>query len=381
MQPIVKPLARWRRNVVFGLLLTAFLISLPAFIFYATGYQYDFSADAPVLTATGGFYISAEAEDAEIYINDVFVDNARTFRNASYVQRLEPGRHTLHVQAPGLQTWVKELMVYPGIVTEVEAFNVPEVSQVRIVSEYELADGTAVVPASLASSSVLQASTSPFFVATTSATSTYRVNPEYILLKELFLEQASSSREENNNGLLASNPFGFSTTTEVEEAESTTATTTKTRGPLELVLREADVYAILRTTNDRLIPNYFCSEQSLVEEIEKEEARLPDEVPPTQSFIPATVPVLDGVSCRTEIKIDRKGMPVVDFEFYPPSSNLVLLQRTDGLYVVEIDDRVWQNSQLLYPGSDFFMLVYREGIYVLQDGIIFEVLPVILPVE
>jgi len=353
----------------------AFLISLPAFIFYARGYQYDFKASTPVFSATGGFYVSADAPNTEIYINDAFVENVRTFRNASYIQRLEPGMHTLHVQAPGLQTWVKKLMVYPGIVTEVEAFNLPSIPQIRLVGEYLTAGGVPVVFPGVASSSVLLASTTPYVLATSSATSSLRLNPEYTLLQTLFKAQASTTAYLDR---LAAQPvterFGFSTSSPLETREVLNATTTVKRDLISLEQRGEDVYAIIKTDNSRSIPHYYCSEQSLVDEIVKEESTLDSESLDTESFIPVTVEVRPGLVCRSEIKMDRKGNRIIDFDFYPNSTDLVLLQLENGLYVVEIDDRVWQNSQLLYPGNTFTKIVYRGAIYLEQDGIIFEVL-------
>jgi hypothetical protein len=40
---------------------------------------------------------------------------------------------------------------------------------------------------------------------------------------------------------------------------------------------------------------------------------------------------------------------------------------SDGLYAVEVDDRAWQNTQLLYPGTDIHVVQDGGRIYV-QDG-------------
>src|SRR3990167_5269934 len=198
MKPIVEPLAYWRRKVIFITLLLAFLFSLPAFMFYATGYRYDIFSGSPSITATGGLYIAADAVDSSIYVNETEVTNARVFRNASYIQGLEPGMHRVHVQAPGLHTWVKNLSVYRHIVTEAEAFNLPLVPQVRLVTEYRTQADEAVFFMSstthkkmilpLASSSV------PYIVSTSTATSTYRLSTEYALLFDLFEVKASTTK-------------------------------------------------------------------------------------------------------------------------------------------------------------------------------------------
>jgi hypothetical protein len=52
-----------------------------------------------------------------------------------------------------------------------------------------------------------------------------------------------------------------------------------------------------------------------------------------------------------------------------------LLHLEDGLYVTEIDDRAWQNTQPLLPISDVRVLVENGIIYVLHRGFLFELVP------
>jgi len=144
MQPAVKPLPYWRRKLVFILLLAIFLLSLPVFMFYSTGYRYDFLSEKPTIKATGGLYISGEA-DGTIFVDEVEIEDARIFRKAAYIRGLEPHLHRVHVQEEGLNTWVKDLMVYPQIVTEAEVFNLPVISQVRLVTEYRTSDSEPVI--------------------------------------------------------------------------------------------------------------------------------------------------------------------------------------------------------------------------------------------
>ena len=76
--------------------------------------------------------------------------------------------------------------------------------------------------------------------------------------------------------------------------------------------------------------------------------------------------------CRIDIRIDRKWQEVIWFDFLPNRSDLVLMLLEDGLYVVEIDDRSWQNVQLLYPGTDLVVLLdagrvmVKDGEYILE---------------
>jgi hypothetical protein len=84
-----------------------------------------------------------------------------------------------------------------------------------------------------------------------------------------------------------------------------------------------------------------------------------------------------GRMCRSEIRIDRKWQQIKYYEFFPRSSDLVILQLQDGLYVTEIDDRAWQNTQMIYPGDNFETVVTDTNIYIKEDGRYFELLTVI----
>ncbi len=365
MQPIVKPLSRWRRKVVFGLLLLAFTVSLPAFIFYATGYRYDLSSPSEIFTATGALYVSAETDGSQIFVDDGEIVDARTFRNASYIQGLTPGVHQVHVQVPGLHTWVKELEVLPHIVTEAESFNVPLVTQVRLVTPYQTNKRESVLFALSASSTLFtQASTtSSYIVATSTATSSYERNQEFAVLETLFAEQASTTklREMIMSRKTDDTRFSFATTT----TETEVATTTVIRDDLRLYEHNGDVFVAVLTTDKKDIPYYFCQEQLVL-------ATSSESLLSIQQS--AQTPPQVQETCRSQIRLDRKNEDVIAFEFHPVNSNLVLLQLTSGLYLIEVDDRSWQNSQPLYRSQDMSFVVYRGGVYVKENGMIFEVL-------
>ena len=369
MKPQVTPLAYWHRKIIFIVLLLAFLFSLPAFMFYATGYRYDFFSGGPAITVTGGLYIAAEALDSSIYVNEIEVLNARVFRNASYIQGLVPSQHRVHVQAPGLHTWVKNLTVYPHIVTEAEAFNLPLIPQVRPITAFETQNGEAVFLGSTSTPTFLvSASSTVLYVATSSnATSTYQVNTEYSLLAELFLEKASTTKKKNE----VTETFSFSTSTTPKE-EEVNATTTIISNNIALYERDKGVY-VGALGSGRQVPHYFCTSQieidaalEIADKAESAEGEL---------FFENTLTELSNNTreCRTEIQMDTQGQAVIDFAFFPNTEDLVLLHLERGIYVVEVDDRAWQNAQLLYPGENLMMLVSGGNIFVKNGQAIMEV--------
>lgn len=362
MKPLVQPLAFWQRKLIFILLLLAFLLSMPIFMFYASGYRYDFFSGSPSITATGGLYVSAEALESTIFIDESEVTNARIFRNASYIQGLTPGLHRVHVQSPERHTWVKNLSVYPHIVTEADAFNLPLIPQVRPITEYQTGRGEAVFFVATTSLVVLPnaSSTIPFILSTSTATTTLRRDQEFTLVKELFTVQASTT------AALQKNEQSFSFATATPNGVTEIATTTVLRNNLALVQEGEDIVVYALGTG-RQIPHYFCTTQVELEGGLKSEAvgeLAPDEILFEDTLVELSNNTRD---CRTKISIDRKGQKVTDFTFLPKSENLVLLGLEDGVYLVEIDDRSWQNAQLLYPGTALRMMVYSGGIFI-KDG-------------
>lgn len=375
MQPVVKPLSLWRRKLVFGLLLLAFLISLPIFIFYATGYRYDFTAQNPSFTATGALYIVADTPENEIYLDDFLATNIRAFRSAFYLQGIEPGLHRVHVQAPGTHTWVKELPVTAHKVTEVGTFNLPLLPRVRLIPEYFSVTNEAVIFTKSSTTPVvtLVSTSTPILVATTTATSTYKINQEFLLLRDLFKEQASSTLvRQLAQKKPPSDNFGFATSSKEDQPDTDFATTTVVRDNVTLFERNGEVFAQALPSNFREVPYYFCTpetnEKDILLDLTKSEIEVENGLKQKE-----VVTAPDKGSCREEIKIHSQGQTVISFNFFPDNANLVLLHLTEGVYVIEIDDRAWQNVQPLYLGKDLEVLIYRDGIFIKEMGLIFEV--------
>lgn len=380
MKPEVKPLSFWRRRLIFIFLFLAFVVCLPVFIFYATGYRYDFWGDKPTITATGGVYISSDLPEASLYIDEGEVNNARVFRQASYIQGMIPGIHRIHVQAPGYHTWVKELKVYPHIVTEVSVFNLPLIPQVRPITKSINSKGEPVLRATSSVTLFLQKSSStiPVFISTsTKSAVTEKENSEYVFLQNLFAEKSSTTAM-LKAAKAKQNSFGFGTSSKLSQAE-VRATTTIEKNDLTLYERAGEVF-VKNLGGSRDTPVYFCLEEERsattsnlsVKEFLDELATNTDNNLDELSILEPK-----NSSCDKEIQIDRKGEEVIAFDFFPDNDNLVLMQLTNGLYVVEIDNRSWQNTQPLYLGEKISFIISSGRIYVKEAEVIFEVFPTI----
>lgn len=365
------PLGQGHRTVFFYLLLGLFIIIVPLLVFYAHGYRYNVWGDTPTLTITGGLYISTQVDDSLIFINDEPVQNTRFFRQATYVQGLAPGLHNIHIQGDGLQTWTKRLPVYQQIVTEVSAFTTPERPQVRPITPYRAVDGEVAFLGYAATSSLpfnFASSTISITYSASAATSTWEVNPEYTFLESQFADLVRPVYEQS-----AQPRFRFATTSEVANNATTTATSTVRQSNIRLERRDEDVYAVYEGTL-RNIPYYFCVPTLSAASTTEHYGVHVSEVIHDQSG--ATTTAIQergtwlGQMCRTDIRIDRMHQTVTWFDFVPGSNDLVLLQLHDGVYITEIDDRSWQNHQLLYPGEELTVLVEGGQIFV-RDGAYF----------
>ncbi len=286
------PLSRTRRRLYFGGLLLIFLIAVPILFLYATGYRFG---GFNTLVKTGGMYIGAERAGAQIYIDDTLIRETGTFRRAFFVQDLEPGTYTVRITKEGYHPWGKTLTVYPHIVTEAQAFNMP------------LSPLLTLIPPSIAtpSSSTSTAPTMPNPVyeriyqafATTSATSTIDVVPPRRTLQV-----------EGRSALSA-------------DEELAVATTTKEFGGMRLY-ETKDLVIARWVRGESEIPYYFC---------------IPDR------------------PCASEIPLNTKGAKSSYFDFFPGSRDLVVVTLPDGVYVTELDNRSGQNIQPIFiaEGADF----------------------------
>ena len=137
-----------------------------------------------------------------------------------------------------------------------------------------------------------------------------------------------------------------------------------------------DVYA--KTLGDgRDIPAYFCAvTESATAKVRAELQAQAEQGSSTLGSLGSAIEFAPGDLprvCRTDIQINRHSQEILGFTFFPGSDNLVLLHLTDGVYVSEIDDRAWQNTQKLYPGRDIEMIIDGGRIYVKDGGNIVEV--------
>ncbi|MCB9810030.1 hypothetical protein H6781_00340 [Candidatus Nomurabacteria bacterium] len=379
-EPQIEILSLKRRNRLFFLLLVVFLVALPVMIFYTTGYRLSFENEETSIVTTGGMYITTDNLEVDVYVDQKQIEKPRLFRSAYYIQNIEAGKHRVVVQRPDLQTWVKDLPVDPYIVIEAAAFNMPVVPHIRPVTEFNTIEGLPVFR-NVSSTTILFPSattTIQIYATSSSATSSYSVNEEFIFVKSLFSSTSSSSRSVFEKFLNEVDRFRFATTSSVDN--STTTEELVESGNMRLVEREGEIFAVWKD-DANTIPYYFCVSNYNASSTASRYGQHVADAIVKQSLSTTTPLMLDGDRvCRSEIKLNHLRQDVYFYDFFPNDSDLILLQLEDGLYVTEIDDRAWQNTQLLYGGDDFRVVIENNIIYVFEDGKYFEIITEIEPI-
>ena len=375
-EPQIGSLSYQHRQLFFWLLVLVFLVSLPVLIFYTTGYRLNFENEETSIVTTGGVYITTDNLEVDVYLDDEQVKRPRLFRSAYYIQNIAVGQHRIVVQRPGLHTWVKELPIDPYIVIEASAFNMPVVPHVRPIPEYLTATGTPVYLGVSSSTTIFAGVTTtvPVLTLSSKATTTLLANVEYPFVQSLFSTTSVTARSVFERLLDGMERFRFATSSGTSSLVATSTELTIEQGGIRLINRDNEIYATWIGSFDS-IPYYFCVSAAKAtttairygKHIALDIERLK---------LSTTTPMIISGNriCRPEIKMDRQQMDVYFYDFFPGTADLVLLQLEDGLYVTEIDDRSWQNSQLIYPGDDFQIMVENNAIYINDGGRYLEVI-------
>jgi len=268
-----------------------FVFLAPFLVLYATGYRFSLS-DALTITRTGGIYVSVGESGVDIYVDGKIVKRTNIFQKGAFVQNLSPDLYEVSVVKSGFQEWKKSLKVLPETVTEAYSFQLPVTPLINEIGKY--------LPR-----------------ATSTATSTPsvppKINPEYVLVSELF---------DNKNDSLP-------------RLSQNATSSDKLKILRKLSVANEDGQLIARWTGDiESAPSYFC----------------------------------DGAICEEQIAIVTPSR-VKTFDFFPGRGDLLIVAIAEGVFVVEIDNRSVQNIQSILEGEGLDFRI-RDGntIYIQSGG-------------
>ncbi len=157
----MKPLSPLKRRLYFIALTMLFFVVVPSAFLFAGGWRYK---EGFGLVQTGGIFVSVPFSDAVISLDGAPVGESNFLNHHLYISNLAPSAYVVHVEKKGYHPWSKVLVVEPQLVTDAEAFLIPDEIQVtklvvgsaatstRAVSHAQYAAFTAAFSASLASS-------------------------------------------------------------------------------------------------------------------------------------------------------------------------------------------------------------------------------------
>lgn len=376
VEPEIKMLSQGTRRGFFLVLVLVFIIALPIFIFYTQGYRINLDGDDKAIVTTGGIYVTNSNLDVDVYLDEQRIEKPRLFRSAYYIQNIENGLHRLVVQKEGLQTWVKVLPVDSYIVTEASAFNMPEIPHLRPIPRYVNQQGQGILISKEPLEKLLpNATTTGNFVVTTKMPIGAQVSSEYTYVDKLFATTTATS-----SSLISK------IETELEKLRLATTTEKATTTPEEIHLERGDMWLVPRGDelyarwigSGKTTPYYFCAPDTATSTIAMRYGEhFAYQIDLQRLSTTTPLHIENGRLCRTEIRLDRKWQTIKYYNFFPRSNDLVVLQLQDGLYVTEVDDRSWQNTQKIYSGDTFETFVTDTNIYIKQNGQYFELLTTI----
>lgn len=322
----MRPLSQNRRRFYAYSLIGFFIVIFPLLALYAKGYRFNLETGFDIVE-TGGIYVGTDEASAEIYINDELVRETGTFRRAFFVQNLEPGVYSVRVEKEGHYPWLKTLTVYPQVVTEARAFNMPQDLILELIPEWIPIVGD-----------VRQLVDRATTTATSTATSTRLKNQRYFDVLALF----STSTEEHSTTTIETVldlvGVDLATTTATTTLIELATTTKEFRGML-LTEHEEGVQAVW-SRNEKDKPFYFCE---------------------------------FGSVCQNEITLNTNGEMPLWFDFFPGSTDLAVVALTDGIFVTEFDNRSGQNIQPIIIGDDVDFRIFDGDVYIKEDARLYRV--------
>ena len=375
LEPEIQSLSYKKRQSFFLVLVAIFICSLPIFIFYTSGYRLSFENQETSIVTTGGLYITADNLGVEVYLDENKVDKPRLFRSAYYIQNIENGLHRVIVQGAGLQTWVKVLPVDSYIVTEAAAFNMPLLPHIRPIPNFVTVSGQGIYVSQGTTSDLFpKATTTGNFAIVKKATpASLLENSEFVYVEELFGTSTATSTSIINRLEEEIERFRFSSSTNASTSILIEPTYIE-QNNIRIIERGDDIFARW-IGSGASTPNYFCTpDQATSTTAFRFGAHIVTQIEEQRFSTTTPLHIERGRICRSEIRIDRKWQSIKYYEFFPRSRDLVIMQLEDGLYVTEIDDRAWQNTQMVYPGDSFETYVTDTNIYIKEDGRYFELL-------
>jgi len=108
---MTKTTKRW----LFYSAVVIFALSSYVLVLYAQGYKYSFSEAK--FFRTGSIFVKMN-KDAEVYLNNKFLNSTSFFGSSYTISGLLPGQYTVRLQRDNFSSWQKKISVEEGLVSD-----------------------------------------------------------------------------------------------------------------------------------------------------------------------------------------------------------------------------------------------------------------------
>ncbi len=130
----MKPLTKKQRSLSLIILGIVFISVAPIIVLYSLGYTLDKDFS---FQKTGGIFIHSTISNSAVNIDGKFFKTNGIFIRNTLIQDLVPNKnYKIEVQKEGYQSWIKNIYVYPSIVSEGSVMMMPEKSEIREIFKY-----------------------------------------------------------------------------------------------------------------------------------------------------------------------------------------------------------------------------------------------------
>jgi hypothetical protein len=325
----MKPLTTRQRSTSLIILGILFVIIAPVIVLYSLGYTLD---DTFTFKKTGGIFIHSDVSNTSVFVDKEFFKSNGIFIKNTLIQDLSPNKkYLIEVYKEGYQSWIKEIYVYPSIVSEGSVLMMPNEFQTREIFKYIDEDQNAT------STPIIKTQVKP-------------TNPEFISISELF---GSSTKQIIEKPVVATATSTASTTTKKQKSDIEIffeELQIKNYEKLNGLIVNGEEVSWIQDGNINLywiddiasIPYYYC---------DGEEERV----------------------CTNKIVLDWKNT-ISKFEYIPGRSDAWIVLTQDGIYAVEVDGRTERNIQNIYKGDNLdFRLTQTDRLIIKKGSSYFEI--------
>lgn len=325
----MKPLTKRQRSTSLIILGLLFIIMAPVIILYSLGYTLD---NTFTFKKTGGIFIHSDVSNSSVFIDKEFFKSSGIFTKNTLIQDLVPNKkYLIETQKEGYQSWIKEIYVYPSIVSEGSVLMMPSKFEIREIFKYVDQEGDAT------STLIIKNQSEP-------------TNPEFVSISELF---GSSTKKIIEKSITPVSTSTASTTLKKQKNNLEIFfddLQIKNYEKLDNLIINGEEASWIHNGNINLywmddvtsIPYYYC---------DGEEERV----------------------CTNKITLDWKDT-IIKFAYIPGRDDAWMILTQKGIYAVEVDGRTNRNIQNIYMGDNLdFRLTKTDRLIIKKGSSYFEI--------